>query len=183
MKCSSPVPAALMQPQTVTLPTPCLTVGKTCTLHLVAARQAWHHLNHISLPWSHQTTGHGSSHVIPCPYSARLQQTAWGLFLCIIFRRGFLLGWQPCRPIWCSVQHMVWALTGWPPTPFKLCSNAGSTHTSGQPLDMPLSTCTQLPWPTMVRPVLSGTCPVKPLYGLGHRAAAQFQGVGNFLLA
>ncbi len=38
-------------------------------------------------------------------------------FLCIIFRRGFLLGRQPCRPIWCSVQRMVWALTDWPPTP------------------------------------------------------------------
>ncbi len=38
-------------------------------------------------------------------------------FLCIIFRRGFLLRWQPCRPIWCSVQCMVWALTCWPPTP------------------------------------------------------------------
>ncbi len=30
MNCSSPVPAALMQPQTMTLPPPCLTVGKTC---------------------------------------------------------------------------------------------------------------------------------------------------------
>ncbi len=40
------------------------------------------------------------------------------------------------------------------------------------------STCTQLLWSTMARPVLSGTCPVKPLYGLGHRAAAQFQGLG-----
>ncbi len=38
-------------------------------------------------------------------------------FLCMIFRRGFLLGQQPCRPIWCSVRRMVWALTGWPPTP------------------------------------------------------------------
>ncbi len=28
---------------------------------------------------------------------------------------------------------------------------------------------------------LSGTCPVKPLYGLGYRAAAQFQGLGNSL--
>ncbi len=37
--------------------------------------------------------------------------------LCIIFRRGFLLGRPPCRPIWCSVRRMVWALTGWPPTP------------------------------------------------------------------
>ncbi len=30
MNCISPVPAALMQPQTMTLPSPCLTVGKTC---------------------------------------------------------------------------------------------------------------------------------------------------------
>ncbi len=29
MNCISPVPAALMQPQTMTLPPPCLTVGKT----------------------------------------------------------------------------------------------------------------------------------------------------------
>ncbi len=29
MNCSSPVPAALMQPQTMTLPPPCLSVGKT----------------------------------------------------------------------------------------------------------------------------------------------------------
>ncbi len=29
MNCSSPVPAALMQPQTMTLPPPCLIVGKT----------------------------------------------------------------------------------------------------------------------------------------------------------
>ncbi len=35
----------------------------------------------------------------------------------------------------------------------------------------------------MARPVLSGTCPVKPLYGLGHRAAAQFQGLGNLFIA
>ncbi len=41
----------------------------------------------------------------------------------------------------------------------------------------------QLLWSTMARPVLSGTCPVKPLYDLGHRAAAQFQGLGNLLIA
>ncbi len=35
----------------------------------------------------------------------------------------------------------------------------------------------------MARPVLSGTCPVKPLYALGHHAAAQFQGLGNLLIA
>ncbi len=60
-------------------------------------------------------------------------------FLCIIFRRGFLLGRQSCRPIWCSVRRMVWAQTG---DRCTLCSNAGSTHTSfsqTQPLDMMLS--------------------------------------------
>ncbi len=123
-----------------------------------------HHLNQISLSWSHQATGHGSSN--PCPSSACLQQTVCGLFLCIIFRRSFFLGWKPCGPIWCSVWRMVWALTGWPPTPSILCSNVGSTL-----------------WSTMARPVLSGTCPVKLLYGLGHRAAAQFQGLGNLLIA
>ncbi len=35
----------------------------------------------------------------------------------------------------------------------------------------------------MARPVLSGTGPVKPLYGLGQRASAQFQGLGNLLIA
>ncbi|CAI9556686.1 unnamed protein product, partial [Staurois parvus] len=57
------------------------------------------------------------------------------------------------------------------PHPLNLCSNAGSTHISisqRQPLDMTLSTCTHLPWSTMARPVLSETCPVKPLYGLGN---------------
>ena len=66
--------------------------------------------------------------------------------------------------------------------PFNLCSNAGSTHMSyfqRQPLNMTLSMCTQLLWSTMARPVLSGNCPVKPLHGPGHHAAAQFQGVGN----
>ncbi len=70
--------------------------------------------------------------------------------------------------------------------PFNLCSNAGSIHTSisqTQPLDMMLSTSTQLLWLTMARPVLSGICPVKPLYGLDQRAAAQFQGLGKFIKA
>ncbi len=91
-----------------------------------------------------------------------------------------------CRPIWCSVRSMVWALTGWPPHPFNLCSNAGSSHTSisqTQPLDMMLSMYTQLHWLTMARPVLSGTCHVKLLYGFGHHAAAQFQALGNLLIA
>ncbi len=75
----------------------------------------------------------------------------------------------------CGVWSEHWWLT---PHPFNLCSNAGNTHMSisqTQPLDMTLSTCTQLLWLTMARPVLSGACHVKPLYGLGHRAAAQIQ--------
>ncbi len=104
-------------------------------------------------------------------------------FLCIIFRRGFLLGRQPCRPIWSSVQLSTDRLT---PHPFNNYSNAGNTHTSisqTQPLDMTLSMCTQLLWSTMARPVLSGTCAVKLLYGLRHHAAAQFQCHGNLLIA
>ncbi len=67
ISCSSPVPAALMQPQTMTLPPPCLTVGKT---HLsLYSSPGCHHTcltpsEQISLSWSHQTTGHGSSN--PC---------------------------------------------------------------------------------------------------------------------
>ncbi len=66
INCSSPVPAAL-QPQTMTLPPPCLTVGK---MHLSLYSSphhthAWHHLNQISLSWSHQTIGHGSSNPWP----------------------------------------------------------------------------------------------------------------------
>ncbi|CAI9577181.1 unnamed protein product, partial [Staurois parvus] len=69
------------------------------------------------------------------------------------------------------MQCAAYGLSTDRPHPFNFCSNAGSTHTSisqRQPLDMMLSTCTQLLWPTMERPVLSGTCPVKPLYGLGN---------------
>ncbi|CAI9605549.1 unnamed protein product [Staurois parvus] len=73
------------------------------------------------------------------------------------------------------------------PHPFTLGSNAGSTHTSifqkttsGYDAEHVHSSSL---WSTMARPVLSGTCPVTPLYGLGHRAAAQFQGLGNLLIA
>ncbi len=103
------------------------------------------------------------------------------VFLCIIFRRGFLLGRQPCRPIWCSVRHTLWVLTD--PLPF---SNAGSTHTSisqTQPLDMTRSTCPSTSLVDHGKACCHGTCPVKLLYGLGHCAAAQFQDLGNILIA
>ncbi len=61
---------------------------------------------------------------VVCLFSANCLQA----FLCIIFRRGVLLGRQPCRPIWCSVRRMSTdRLTS---HPFNLCSNAGSTYTS-----------------------------------------------------
>ncbi len=52
-----------------------------------------------------------------------------------------------------------------------------------QPLDMTLSTCTQLLWSTMVRPVLSWSCPIKLLCSLSHSAVAQFRGLGELLIA
>ncbi len=61
MNCSSPVSAALMQPQTMTLPPPCLTVGKT-HLSLYSSPGCRHTRLTPSEPnklsWSHQTTGH-----------------------------------------------------------------------------------------------------------------------------
>ncbi len=65
MNCSSPVQAVLMQPQTMTLPPPCLTVGKT-HLFLYSSPGCRHTCFTPSEPnKSHQTTGHGSSN--PCP--------------------------------------------------------------------------------------------------------------------
>ncbi len=83
---------------------------------------------------------------------------------------------------------MVWALTGWPPTPptsaamlaALVCLYVYFPNTiSGYDAEHMQST-------SLVdhgEAFLSGTCPVKPLYGLGHRAAAQFQGLGNLLIA
>ena len=100
-------------------------------------------------------------------------------FLCIVFRRGFLLGWQPCTPIWCRVRRMVWALTGWPHHFFNLCSNADSTPLpifQRKHLDVTLSTCAQLLWTTYTRPVLSGPRTFETLDDLSYCAATLFQG-------
>ncbi len=140
----------------------CLRMPHRCSMAFI--------LNQIIVSWSHQTTGHGSSN--PCPTSACLQQTVCR-FSCassleeVPLRRADLL----------NVVSGVWS-------PPNLCSNAGNTHTSisqTQPLDLMLSTYTQLLWSTMARPVLSGICPVKPLYGFGHGAAAQYQSLAIFL--
>ncbi len=58
---SSPVPTVVMQPQTIMLPPPCLTVGKAQffgTPHQDVATHARYHLSQTSLPKTHQTTGH-----------------------------------------------------------------------------------------------------------------------------
>ena len=68
--------------------------------------------------------------------------------------------------IWWS-QCTAYGLTGWPPDPFNLCSNAGSTHTSisqRQPLDM--STCTQLLWSPPCCSSVSGSWQTS--YSPGH---------------
>ena len=79
---------------------------------------------------------------------------------------------------------MVWALTGWLPHLFNLCSNADRTPTpifQRKHLDVMLSTCTQLLWTTYSRPVLSGPRSIKMVDDLSHCAAAQFQGVSNLV--
>ena len=102
-------------------------------------------------------------------------------FWCIIFRRGFLLGRQTCRPVWCSVWHMLWALTGWPPTP---STSAAMPATLIRSKDNLWIWCWAHAlnfsgWPWIGPVLLNGTCPVKPLYNLGQCAAAQFQSVVN----
>ncbi len=170
-----------MQPQTMTLPPPCLTVGQT---HL--SLFSWNHVL-----WSDETKinlfcSDGVKRVWWQPGVQRQvclsSANCLRAFLCIIFRRGFLLGRQPCRPIWCSVQRMIWALTGWPPTP--------STSASMLAALIRLFSKHNLwtwRWARVLNffglPFLSETCPVKPLYGLGHRAAAQFQGLGKLLIS
>ncbi len=58
MKCSSPTPAALMQPHIRTLPPPCFTVGTmhfSLYSHLCDAIQFWSHQFQKHLFWSHHS--------------------------------------------------------------------------------------------------------------------------------
>ncbi len=104
------------------------------------------------------------------------------VFLCIIFRRGFLLGRQPCRPIWCSVRRMVWAMTGWPSTPSTSAAMLAALICLFPKHNLWIW-CWARPLNFFGRPILSGICPVKPLYCLGHCAAAHFQGLGKIFKA
>ncbi len=170
MNCSSPVPAALMQPQTMTLPPPCLTVGKT-HLSLNSSSGCRHTLLTPSEP--------NKFILVPVIHVLSLlvfSKLFVDFFVHHLYKRlpfgttAMQTNLMQCVAYGLSTDRLT-------PHPFNLCSNAGSTHMSislTQPLDMTLSPCTQLLWSTMARPVLSETCHVKPLYGLGHRAAAQF---------
>ncbi len=185
MNCSSPVPAALMQPQTMTLPPPCLTVGKTY-LSLFFLPGCYHTRltpsEQNNLSWSHQTTGPQVPviHVLTLLVYSNL----FADFLVHHLKKRHPSGMTAMQTNFIQCVAYDLSTDRLIPYPFNLCSNAGSTHTSisqTKPLDMTLSTCTQLLWSTMARPFLSGTCPVNPLYGLGHHIA-QFQGLRNLLI-
>ncbi len=103
-------------------------------------------------------------------------------FLCIIFRRGFLLDDSHADQFDAVCGVWSWALTGWfpqPPTPSTSAAMLAALICLFPKHNLWIwrwARATQLLWSTMARPVLSGNCPVKSLYGLGYLAAAQFQG-------
>ena len=172
----------------MTLPPSCLTVGMT---HLSLYSSPGHHHTYLKPSEPNKLIFISSDHRTWFQYSMCFVDMSSAncleAFLCIVFRRGFLLGWQPCTPIWCRVRNIVWALTGCPPPHlFNLCSNADRTPMpifQRKHLDVMLSTCAQLLWTTYPWPVLSGPHSFKTLDDLSHCAAAQFQGVDNLLVA
>ena len=116
MKCNSQTPATLMQPQTMTFPPPCLTVGMT-RLSLYSSPGCRYTC--LKPSDSNKLIFISSDHRIwfqQYMCFVDLSSANYLLaFLCIVFRRGFLLGWQSFTPIWCRVRSIVWALTGWLP--------------------------------------------------------------------
>ncbi len=124
-------------------------------------------------------------HRLPLPSTSLARQ--WLSWRCVWGR--YHVGILPCGPVSKGRQPFlldqfdamcgVWS-KHWQADP--QCWQHSYVYFPNTTLDMTLSMCTQLLWLTMVRPVLSGTCPVKPLYGLGHHAVAQFQGLDNLLI-
>ncbi len=100
MNRSSPVLAGLIQPQTMTLPPPCLTVGKT-QLSLYSSPGCRHTRLTPSEPKKVYLGLIRTQDMVPVIHVLSLLVFSKLLraFLCIIFIRGFLLGQQPCRPI------------------------------------------------------------------------------------
>ncbi len=160
MNRSSPVPAVVMQPQTMMLPPTCLTVCKAqfswysspgyrhtcCTVYTIWVKQVYLRL-HYMVPVIHAL----SQVVFNC-----LQAFLWANF-----RRGFLLGQWPCKPTCCSVWRMVWAMTSWPST--STTSKAMLAALMRLFLHLMQSTRTQHLWSTLARPVPSETRLGKPL--------------------
>ncbi len=111
-----PSTAALMQPQTMMLPPPCLTVGKA--QFLGTPHQASPHM--LDTIWVKQVYLRliRPQDMVPVIHALGQVVSANCLqaFLWASFRRGFLLGRRPCKPTCCSVWRMVWALTSWPST-------------------------------------------------------------------
>ncbi len=121
---------------------------------------------------------HGSSN--PCLVCLS-QQTVAGFLVHHLRRASFWDDSHADHLMQCAAYGL--SLTGWPPHPFNLWSNAGSTHksipqtqTSGYNAEHVTQTSlfdhAMLFW---VEPVLLN------LYGLGHHAAAQFQGLAILL--
>ncbi len=114
-------------------------------------------------------------------------------FLWASFRRGFLLGWQPCKPTCCSVRRMVWALTSWPSTSatskkcwqhscicfLKPASAPDAQHKDSTSLIDPCEACSEWnpSWKTSVWPwpLYCNSVPgcYRTSYSLGHLCGEQ----------
>ncbi len=132
------------------------TIHRDTNPHLVAAPHSWNHLNQISYlglirPQDMVPVIHVLSLLV---FSNCLQAFLWSSL------NGFLLGRQPCRPIWC--QCAAYGMSTDRLTPYPLTSAAMLQHSYGlfPKLNLwILSMCTQLLWSTWwglfrVEPVL-----------------------------
>ena len=143
---------------------------------MVVSTHACSYQNQTNSSSFHQTIGHCSSN--PFVLLTRLQQTVCGLSCVLSLEEA--ASWGDSHVPQFDVECGVWS------EHFNLCSNADSTPTpifQRKHLDMTLSTCAQLLWTTYLSPVLSWPRSFKTLDDLSHCAAAQFQGVGNLLVA
>ncbi len=147
MNRSSPVPAVVMQPQTMMLPPLCLTIGKT---HL-----SWYSSPEHDHTWPLRLIR--PQEMVPVIHA--LGQVVFsklfaGFFVSHLQKR-LPSETRPCNPTCCSVWRMVWALKSW--------SSSSATSKTMLAALMHLffeasfytwhSTRTQLLWSTLVKPV------------------------------
>ncbi len=135
MKCSSPTPAALMQPHirdTATTMFHCrhhafffvfLTFATPYSFEAISSKNIYLGLitPEYRVPSSLHLCQHG-------PW-----QTLGGLFLCLGFRRGFFRGRNPCMPFLCSVRRIVSreiVTPVWLSTSFHNCSELACLFSS-----------------------------------------------------